>query len=137
MFSTIMVPVDLAHAATVTKAVELAASLGKTHGADVYLVGVTATPPGSVAHDPEEYAQKLKQYAADQSAKLDCTLKAKAVLCNDPAAELDQALEQTGKEIGVDLVVMASHVPGFMDHLFHSKAGHLATHSDISVFIVR
>ncbi len=137
MFSTIMVPVDLAHAATVAKSVEIAAGLGKTYNADIYLVGVTATPPGSVAHDPEEYEQKLNQYAADQSAKLGCTLRAKAVLCNDPAAELDQALEQVGKEIGVDLVVMASHVPGFMDHLFHSRAGHLATHSDISVFIVR
>jgi nucleotide-binding universal stress UspA family protein len=137
MFSTIMVPVDLAHAATVTKAVELAAGLGKTYNADVYLIGVTATPPGSVAHDPEEFERKLNQYAADQASKLGCTLKSKTVLCNDPAAELDQALEQVGKEIGVDLVVMASHVPGFMDHLFHSRAGHLATHSDISVFIVR
>jgi nucleotide-binding universal stress UspA family protein len=137
MFSNIMVPVDLAHAATVTKAVKLAAVLGKTYNADVYLVGVTATPPGSVAHDPEEFEQKLNQYAADQASKLDCSLKAKTVLCNDPAAELDQALEQVGKEIDVDLVVMASHVPGFMDHLFHSRAGHLATHSDISVFIVR
>ena len=137
MYSTIMVPIDLAHTSTVAKAVEIAAGLGKTYNADIYLVGVTASAPGSVAHDPEEYAQKLNQYAADQSSKLGCTLKSKAVLCNDPAAELDQALEQVGKEIGVDLVVMASHVPGFMDHLFHSKAGHLATHSDISVFIVR
>jgi nucleotide-binding universal stress UspA family protein len=137
MFSTIMVPVDLAHAATVAKSIEIAAGLGKTYNADIYLVGVTATPPGSVAHDPEEFEQKLNQYAADQSSKLGCSLKPRVVLCNDPAAELDQALEQVGKEIGVDLVVMASHVPGFMDHLFHSKAGHLATHSDISVFIVR
>lgn len=137
MYSTIMVPIDLAHASTVAKAVEIAAGLGKTYDADIYLVGVTATPPGSVAHDPEEYEQKLKQYATDQSSKHGCSLKSKVVLCNDPAAELDQALEQFGKEIDVDLVVMASHVPGFMDHLFHSKAGHLATHSDISVFIVR
>ena len=59
------------------------------------------------------------------------------VICNDHAAELDVALEKAGKEIDVDLVVMASHTPGFMDYLFHSKAGHLAKHTDISVFIVR
>ena len=137
MYSTIMVPIDLAHTSTVAKAVEIAAGLGKTYNADIYLVGVTASAPGSVAHDPEEFEQKLNQYAAEQSSNHGCTLKSRVVLCNDPAAELDQALEQVGKEIGVDLVVMASHVPGFMDHLFHSKAGHLATHSDISVFIVR
>ena len=69
MFSTIMVPVDLAHADTVAKSVEIAAGLGKTYNANIYLVGVTATPPGSVAHDPEEFEQKLKQYAAEQSSK--------------------------------------------------------------------
>lgn len=137
MFSTIMVPVDLAHASTVEKAVTVAAGLGKSYEADIYLVGVTATTPSSVAHDPQEYEQKLNQFAADHSSKLDCTLLSKVVLCNDPAVELDEALEKLGKEINADLVVMATHVPGFMDHLFHAKAGHLATHADISVFLVR
>ncbi len=137
MYKTIMVPVDLSHAATVEKAIKIAVDLGKNYDAEIYLVGVTATPPGSVAHDPAEYEQKLKKFAADHSGSLGCTLIPRVVLCNDPAAELDTALEEFGKEINVDLVVMASHVPGLMDHLIHSKAGHLATHINISVFIVR
>jgi nucleotide-binding universal stress UspA family protein len=32
---------------------------------------------------------------------------------------------------------MGSHVPGFAEHLFSSNAGYLASHTDISVFIVR
>jgi nucleotide-binding universal stress UspA family protein len=137
MYKKIMVPVDLAHAATVEKAIKVASDLGKIYDAEIYLVGVTASPPGSVAHDPAEYKQKLEQFAADHSSNLGCTLIPRVVLCNDPAAELDSALEEFGKEINVDLVVMASHVPGLMDHLFHSKAGHLAKHINISVFIVR
>ncbi len=137
MFTKIMVPVDLAHAATMEKAIQNAADLAKLHDAKVFLVGVTDTAPGSVAHDPDEYQQKLEQFAADQSSRHGCAMTAKVVICNDPAAELDEALEAYGKEINVDLVVMASHLPGFMDHLFHSRAGHLATHTDISVFIVR
>ena len=137
MFTKIMVPVDLAHAATMEKAIQNAADLAKLHDAKVFLVGVTDTAPGSVAHDPHEYQQKLEQFAADQSSRHGCAMTAKVVICNDPAAELDEALEAYGKESNVDLVVMASHLPGFMDHLFHSRAGHLATHTDISVFIVR
>jgi len=137
MFTKIMVPVDLAHAATVEKAIQVAADLAKLHNAEIFLVGVTDTAPGSVAHDPNEYRQRLEQFAADHSSRHGCSMTAKVVICNDPAAELDKALEDYGKEIDVDLVVMASHLPGFMDHLFHSRAGHLATHTDISVFIVR
>ena len=137
MFTKIMVPVDLAHAATVEKAIQIAADLARLYNAEIFLVGVTDTAPGSVAHDPAEYQQKLEQFAADHSSRHGCSMAAKVVICNDPAAELDEALEDYGKEINVDLVVMASHLPGFMDHLFHSRAGHLATHTDISVFIVR
>jgi len=137
MFSKIMVPVDLAHAASLEKAIQIAADLGKLHNAEIFLVGVTDTAPGTVAHDPGEYQQRLERFTADHASRHGCSMTPRAVICNDPAAELDEALEDYGKEIGVDLVVMASHLPGFMDHLFHSRAGHLATHSDISVFIVR
>ena len=137
MFSTIMVPVDLAHADTLDKSIKIAADLGKQYNARIYVVGVTASAPGAVAHDPAEYAQKLDEFTAAHSQAQGIDMIAKPVHCNDPAVELDDALQQAGHEIGVDLVVMASHIPGFMDHLFHSKAGHLATHTDISVFIVR
>ncbi|NNE63222.1 MAG: universal stress protein [Gammaproteobacteria bacterium] len=137
MYKKIMVPVDLSHADTVEKSIKTARDLSKIYDSEIYLVGVTATAPGSVAHDPAEYEQKLKKFAADHSSNLGCTMIPKVVICNDPAVELDEALEKCGREINVDLVVMASHVPGFMDHLFHSKAGHLAMDSKISVFIVR
>ena len=137
MFNRIMVPVDLAHAASLEKAIKVAVDLAKLHDARIFLVGVTDTAPGAVAHDPAEYQQKLEQFTANCCDRHGYAMTAKVVICNDPAAELDEALEAYGKEIDVDLVVMASHLPGFMDHLFHSRAGHLATHTDISVFIVR
>jgi nucleotide-binding universal stress UspA family protein len=41
------------------------------------------------------------------------------------------------KRLGADLVVMASHVPTFTDHLLASNAGALLSHTDASLFIVR
>ncbi|MCC0030523.1 MAG: universal stress protein [Brucellaceae bacterium] len=58
-------------------------------------------------------------------------------IAHDPAIDLDEALEKACKEIGADLVVMASHVPGFGDHFRSSNAGYLSAHSSISVFVVR
>lgn len=58
-------------------------------------------------------------------------MKSKAVTCNDPLTEPDRALEKVGDEAGADLVVMASHVPGFMDYLFHANTSHLGKHDYI------
>ena len=55
----------------------------------------------------------------------------------DPVADLDRALNRLFHELEVDLVVMASHIPGIRDYVFHSNAGFLASHTDLSVFVVR
>ena len=56
---------------------------------------------------------------------------------NDPVADLDEELANASEELGADLIVLASHVPGFMDHFFRSNASQLVTHTSISVVIVR
>jgi nucleotide-binding universal stress UspA family protein len=137
MYQTIMVPVDLAHADKLDKALSAAADLAKLYHATVHVVGVTAAAPSEVAHNPKEFADKLAAFAADQSDRLGIEIAAKATVSHDPTRDLDDALAEVGRELGADLVVMASHVPGFMDHFFSSNAGWLAVHEDISVFVVR
>ena len=56
---------------------------------------------------------------------------------HDPAADLDHRLIAAGREIGADLIVMASHLPGLPEHLFASNAGAVASHAKVSVFVVR
>jgi len=137
MYKTVMIPVDLEHKDLLEKALATAADLAQHYGAELYAVGVTSAAPGVVAHNPSEYAQKLDQFAADQTAKRGIEFKAKAKTSHDPAVDLDDTLKQAASEIGADLVVMASHVPGFFDYIFASRAGYLASHSSLSVFVVR
>lgn len=89
-----------------------------------------------MADNPSEYAQKLEVFAAEQTSLHGVEFKAKAMESHDPAVDLDDTLQKAGSEIGADLVVMASHVPGFIDYVFASRAGYLASHSDLSVFVV-
>ena len=137
MYGKIVVPVDLAHADKLEKALATAADLAKHYAAATYYVGVTASAPGAVAHNPAEYTEKLETFAAEQAAKHGIQAQAKAVVIPDPVRDLDDALRKAIDELGADLVVMASHVPGFADHIFASKAGYLASHSSVSVFVVR
>ena len=137
MYEKIMVPVDLAHVDKLEKALETAADLSKHYKAAISYVGVTAAAPSEVAHNPKEFSEKLERFAAEQGKKRGVKIEAKTMTSHDPARDLDDALGEAIKELGADLVVMASHVPTFADHVFSSNAGYLASHANTSVFIVR
>lgn len=137
MYKKIMVPVDLSHTDKLEKAIATAADLSKHYKASAQLVGVTATAPSSVAHNPEEFTKKLEEFAAAEGKKRGVEFGAHAITSADPTIDLDDKLGREAHDIGADLIVMGSHVPGFAEHLFSSRAGYLASHTDISVFIVR
>lgn len=137
MYEHIGVPVDLAHRERLDKALRTACALAEAFGARMTLFGVTAPLPGSAAHNPKEFAQRLAALAAELAERCGQPVEARAEVVADPVADLDRALNRCLHELGVDLVVMASHVPGFRDYIFHSNAGYLAAHSDLSVFVVR
>ncbi len=137
MFNTIMTPVDLAHPKSLSKALGCTADLAKAYDAQVVLVGVTATTPGSVAHTPEEYSDKLRQFAKEQGALHGFSAQTHMMISHDPTADLDDKLLGAISETGADLVVMASHLPNIADVVWPSNGGKIATHADISVLIVR
>jgi nucleotide-binding universal stress UspA family protein len=137
MFRKIMIPVDLAHAEKLERALSVATDLAKHYEASACLVGVTAPQPSEVAHNPQEYEQELAAFAGSQSAQRGLAFEHKAITSHDPAIELDEALQDEAHRIGADLIVMASHVPGFMEHIVSSYAGYLASHTELSVFVVR
>lgn len=137
MYHRIALPVDLAHTDRLDKAISTATDFAKNYNASLTFVAVTAATPSEVAHNPAEFSEKLDNFAAEQSAAHSIDISAKMVICHDPAVELDEALSKAFHETGVDLVVMASHVPGFREYIFSSNAGYLASHTDLSVMIVR
>ncbi len=137
MYSTILVPVDLAHADKLTKSLEVAERLARLENARLVYCGVTAGTPGSVAHNPQEFEQKLTEFVNAQAGRTGLDSTALPAICHDPARDLDKTLLQAIEDSGADLVVMASHVPGVIDHVFTSNAGWLATHAAVSVMVVR
>lgn len=137
MFTKIMVPVDLAHAEKLGRALQAAGDIGRLYGASVVYVGVTSSAPGALGHNPEEYRQRLDAFAKAQADANGVTAEIHVIVAHDPAIDLNQSLARSVDELGCDLVVMATHVPNLADHFMHSHGGQLATHTRASVLLVR
>lgn len=137
MTKSILVPIELAHTNALENAVLEAGKLAKSRNASLTMIGVTGSAPSDAAHNPEEFEEKLSAYAQDISQRLGHPVKSKVLIDNDVSADLGKVLIREAEDSGVDLIVMASHVPGFIEHVFSSNAGYVASHAKCSVYIVR
>ncbi len=137
MYSKILVPVDLAHPDSLEKALRTAADLATHYKIPVCYVGVTAPTPGPVAHNPKEFAAKLEAFAKEQGEAFGIGVEALPVTSHDPAIDLDATLLHAIDTAKADLIVMGSHIPGKIEHLFASNAGYVAAHAKVTVMIVR
>lgn len=139
MYRKIMVPVDLQHVEQLEKAIQTAAQLARQHDAEVCFAGISGKVPNRVAPTPEKFAAELNMFAREQGDRLKIETSCKAKSSVDVAVEVDDKLLEVAREIGADLIVMASHIPGVADrlHLISSNAAYIVKHSDISVFVVR
>ena len=137
MFQKIVVPIDLAHEAALGKTLQVAADLARSHKASLCFVGVASSAPGAVARTPEEYDAKLQSFAASQTAQHGVPASGHTIISHDPAVELNKALEKAIRDLGADLVVMATHVPNISDYIWAGHGAHVAAHSPASVLLVR
>lgn len=139
MYQKILVPIDLAHLNKIPKTLNTAIDMAKHYQASLYYVTVTNSTPGAAAHNPEELADKLTEFAEEQGKAHGIDTHAEVLESVDTAVELDKKLLQAIQDTGADLVIMASHPPGLGDtlHLLRSNGAEIVKHSNISVFVVR
>ncbi len=137
MVNSIMVPIELAHTSALDSAVVTAGELAKSNNASLTLIGVTGTAPNDAAKNPHDYQTKFSAYVSEVSSRLGIPVEARALVDNDVAADLGNVLINAAEEMDVDLIVMASHVPGFIEHIFTSNAGYVASHAKCSVYVIR
>ena len=137
MFKKIMTPVDLGHKDQLKKSLAVTAEVAKQFGAEVVYVGATTPTPSSTAHNPSEYQEKLSAFAAEQAEAHGINATGDMVIAHDPSADIDDVLLKAVEDEGVDLIVMQSHMPSFLDYIWPSNGGKVAEHAKCSVFVVR
>ena len=138
MYSRILVPVDLDNADKLTKALDLAGRTAKESDAEVVYVDVVdAVPTTSARTEGDRLAERLKVFVANQAKKYGVQTTDHVALRSDLRLNVGSDLIKAAKEADCDLIVMASHIPGFKDHILSSNAGYVASHAPMTVYVVR
>ncbi|MEZ5824088.1 MAG: universal stress protein [Geminicoccaceae bacterium] len=128
---------DLGHLQNLQKALQTAADLSRHYDAPICYVSVASAAPGSVAHNPKEFGDKLGAFASSQAEAHGIRTTSMPLISHDPSVDLDDTLIRGIADSGSDLVVMGSHIPGLPDHFFASNAGYVASHAKVSVMVIR
>jgi len=136
MHKTILVPIDIAHLTEGKKTVDVALS-NATEGSKIVLLNVIEDiPKWAAAQLVTGTLEKSKQHAHDE-------LKA---IANEHDASIDVEIRMghtykiildVATEIKADLIVIASHRPGFKDYYLGSTAAKVVRHAKCSVHVVR
>lgn len=140
MYKSILLPIDLAHESSWTKAAPTAAALADAHGADFHIMTVAPRVRGAMVaqHFPAGFEQKAAETSAQELSDLvkrmfpDRTPKLHVA-----TGRVYRSIIDTAKAHGCDLIVMASHRPELGDILIGPNADHVLRNTSASVFIVR
>ena len=83
---------------------------------------MTAETPTSVAHNPAEFAAKLKAFGEAQAQAHGLTIETAAFPSTDPSVDLEKNLVTAAHQAGADLIVhgVARARPA-RAHLFHAR----------------
>lgn len=138
MYSRIMVPVDLENADKLTKALDLAGRTAQESNAEVIYVDVVdAVPTTSARTEGERIADRLRAFAAEQAARHGIKTKDHVTLRSDLHLNVGSDIVKAASAAECDLIIMASHIPGFKEHILSSNAGYVASHAPVTVYVVR
>jgi universal stress protein F len=134
MYKTILVPVDLAHPEHAGEICALARAVA-AKGARIVMLHVLETIPGYVAAElPSDLLDKRQSEAKAKLMALAKKAGAEAVLRDGHAST---EIMEYGREIGADLIVIASHRPGLQDYLLGSTAARVVRHAPCAVLVHR
>lgn len=139
MISKILVPLDIDAEKSGAEAIAFAKKLAVEDGAQIVLLHVKELVPGYVAsHLPDDFNKMStdtahKNLSAAAAAQGLGDTADVVIRDGNPSAEiLDYA-----KDTGADLIVIASHNPGFGDYFLGSTAARVVRHAHCSVLVLR
>ncbi|MDH3475618.1 MAG: universal stress protein [Rhodospirillales bacterium] len=141
MYRQILLSIDVNQPSSWEKALPVALEFCHASGAKLHLLGVVPDfgKPIVAQYFPADYAERARSEAMAALKKL----SAQAV---PPGIDVEhligygtiyQEILRVAKEVGCDLIVMASHRPELKDYLLGPNAARVVRHADCSVLVVR
>jgi len=140
MYTSILVPIDLADESPTRPALSAATTLANTFNARVHLLNVLSITPMMLA----EYVPP--NFDTQQRKSCEEAIAAIAGSCGFDPSRISTAVRQGGiyheileeaAAIKADLIVMSSHRPAIRTYFLGSNAGHVVRYATCSVLVVR
>lgn len=140
MFSSILVPVDLAHESSWTQAIPHAQALARSNQAS--LMVMTVVRQVSLMFEARYLNFQIEEAmteARNQLQKLVAGYADKEVSITTDVAcgPIGPQIVARARHHAIDLIVMASHRPEMRDYLIGPNAAYVARHADCSVLVLR
>lgn len=138
MFKTILVAVDVNHAASSKKALAAAASIAKASGGEIHALGVVPDMemPIVAQYFPADFESKAKEKTREE-LKLLVDADAAGAKTHVAVGRVYDQIVAKAKGISADLIVLGAHAEGVKDFLVGSNARKVVAHAPQSVLVVR
>ena len=138
MYSSIVIAAALFNeGATTRAALKKAKSLLDT-GGKVTLVHVIDEVPGYVAASiPKEHMTARRREVEEQLEKIASEASGMKVNCVVREGQPSASILGSAQENDADLIMIASHKPGFSDYFIGSTAARIVRHAQCSVLVTR
>lgn len=138
-FENILVAVDLGEESSWKEVLPTAVDQAKHTGGRLHLVTVVPDEPPQLAWLPEDYTPKMIAHANTQLAQLIATQVPEQVGAEPHVRQgtVYSEIVKLAKELGIDLIVMASHRPELKDYLLGPNAARVLRHAECPVLIIR
>ncbi len=141
MFSSLLVPVDLAANSGKRRALAVAVDMARRYDAELTVMTVIPDFGMSIVGSffDEDFAERARAEASSKLAAfcaehVPADLRAHEYVGRGPI--YDEIL-RAAREIGVDCIVMGSHRPELKDYLLGPNAARVVRHAPCSVMVVR
>ncbi len=140
MFKNFLVAVDLEHDTHNGGLLRVTSDMANAQGAQVHLLHVIRAAPAVVS----QFLPKSYETMASEKIEKDLTALAAKVELDEGGATVSvrfgdvyQEILAYAKNIGADLIIVASHKPDVGDYLLGTTAARVVRHAACSVFVVR
>jgi nucleotide-binding universal stress UspA family protein len=140
MYTSILVPIDLAEIDLAQPAIAQAALLSQTFGAKVRLLNVLPMTPVMLAeYVPADFDTQQRESSEEALAQVarDCGIDPAKVSHVVRQGGIYHEILEEAAAIKADLIVMTSHRPAMRTYFLGSNAGHVVRYAKCSVLVVR
>ncbi len=136
MYNAILVPIHLSHKERFRPMLDVARRVAGEKARIILLTVVEEVPAYIMSQLPAETATKSLEFATEElkSVAKQFDLQAEITVRSGNAA---RSILTVAEEKGVDLIVIASHQPGWEDYLIGSTAARVVRHAECSVHVIR